>query len=76
MQGDKNVDPLRFANKTTWGLMEKALKENVTPDHLPHAEWEKDYDEIAAEYEKKGLPIPMGRRYKWNVPGVYNKVSW
>ena len=76
MQGDKNVDPLRFTNKTTWALTDKALAENISMSHLPTPAWAKDQAALEAEYEKKGLPAPMGRRYKWDVPETYNKVSW
>lgn len=68
--GFKNVavaryDPsgLRSAMTATWKELDAALAVSATPDHLPRAVWEKDYDKLLEEWEKKGIPPRLGKRY-------------
>ena len=76
MQGDSNIDPLRFSTKTTWAAMDKAVIQNSTPSHLPKPCWAGMEKEIESECEKKGIPQPMGKRFNWKLPSKYNKASW
>jgi hypothetical protein len=74
---DLVYDPsgLRTTKTATW---EKALPVLMThaPTHLPGAEWLGVIDELHALREAKGLPPPVGRRYKMRMDKNYNEVRW
>jgi hypothetical protein len=81
--GSKNpavlaYDPsgLRSSMTATWSELDKAIKENATPDHLPQPSWYKNRESVIAEREAKGLPAAVGKRYAYHVPEGYNKVNW
>lgn len=60
-----------------WPALQKAVIANAEPDHLPKPEWWNDIDAIAADCERKGIPMTPGRRYKFKeVSKNYNQVRW
>lgn len=68
---------LRTTKTATWQATAKVLAERARPDHLPTPTWEKDYDKLVAERERKGLPPPVGAPYKYKkIPENYNQVRW
>lgn len=67
---------LRTTKTATWEALDKALNERAAPDHLPRPSWEDNYEQLAEEREKKGLPLPMGTRYKHKFSTNYNEVRW
>ena len=67
---------LRSSMTATWTELEKAIKEQATPDHLPHPDWYGGRDALDADRESKGLPDAVGKRYAYEVPEGYNKLRW
>jgi hypothetical protein len=75
---DLVYDPsgLRTTKTATWASALPVLQERIGPTHLPGAEWLSVIGELHAIREAKGLPPPVGRRYKMVMDKNYNEVRW
>lgn len=77
MQGDSEIDPLRFTTKTTFAARDASLLVHAKPNHNVRYAWENEMPSFLAECEKKGLPAPVGKKYKFkSTPVGYNQISW
>mmetsp|Transcript_16230 Transcript_16230/g.14668 ORF Transcript_16230/g.14668 Transcript_16230/m.14668 type:complete len:195 (+) Transcript_16230:31-615(+) len=73
-----DYDPtgLRTQKSVTYDAYRKAV-EKYAPNHLPLPAWANQEKEIIAECERKGLPIALGKRFKYDyVPPSYNTLGW
>ena len=66
---------LRTTKTVTWAAVDKSL-EDIKPNHLPAPEWYKDYETLVADHERRGLPLPNGRRMALKATENYNVVRW
>lgn len=67
---------LRTATTANIDALNASLAQ-IVPDHLPKPEWWDDYPQMLKEAEAKGLPVPLGRIYKFKYMSPnYNKVRW
>ena len=66
---------LKSARRTTERATTRRLNA-VTPTHFDEGEWVHHLDEIEASCQRRGVPMTLGRLYKWDVPVSYNKVQW
>ena len=77
MQGDSDIDPLRFTTKTTFAARDASLAKYAKPNHNVTYSWESEQEAIWKECEKKGIPQAIGKRYKFKTTPVgYNDVEW
>ncbi len=67
---------LRTTKTATWEALDKSLALRATPDHLPNPAWVEEYQAMEDDRVKKGLPLPMGKRYKFQYSNNYNEVRW
>jgi hypothetical protein len=81
--GKRKIMPLAYDNtglrttKTaTWEALDKSLAVRAVPNHLPNPAWMNEYSALEEDRLKKGLPLPMGRRYKFQFTSNYNEVRW
>lgn len=73
---DYDPSGLRSTKTATWASLEPILEKSM-PNHLPQPVWLKDIDELYADYARKNLPVPNGKRYKpKSMSSNYNQVRW
>jgi hypothetical protein len=67
---------LRTTKTATWEALDTVLADRAKPNHLVAEEWRKDYAQMCIDAEAKGLPMPLGRRHKWQTSANINTVRW
>jgi len=55
--------------------LQKAL-DKAMPDHQVHYAWQVDEEEIIKKCEERGLPVPPGKRAKFNIPVMSLQKRW